>query len=265
MNTSNIMFLQSNEVLSSSKDVTPIVDEINRLNKWQLNSYAEIRKYNNEDYIWYERHPDTNISIEEQIEPEEFCYQTITNLIPGKYRFSFQRISGAVDPSNIYCGWDIKKGEGVKEGEDVSYYCWYDAQSVQLETQYCQLNVYKNSKLLYDDTDYKKHNLGSDVSNSFQLTSYDRWNKTFTESYRGITYIPDSEKLWYGNLGYCVNLYSEESLYIWSKKFSDNFESSCEFNVSNVSDEIKIAFVNSETRLGSGVQIAIKNMKLEYI
>ena len=261
MNTSNIMFLQSNEVLSSSKDVTPIVDEINRLNKWQLNSYAEIRKYNNEDYIWYERHADTNISIENQIEPEEFCYQTITNLIPGKYRFSFQRISGFANPSNIYCGWewDIKEESGKKE----TY--WYDEQSVQLETQYCQLNVYKNSKLLYDDTDYKKHNLGSDVSNSFQLTSYDRWNKTFTDTYRKNTSIPDSEKLWYGNLGYCVNLYSEESLYIWSKKFSDNFESSCEFNVSDVSDEIKIAFVNSEVRLSAGVQIAIKNMKLEYI
>lgn len=264
MNTSNIMFLQSNEVLSSPKDVTPIVDEINSLSKWQLNNNAEIRKYNNEEYVWYGRHEDSNISIDAQINLEEFCYQTITNLIPGKYRFSFQRISGVGgNASSRYRGWNIIY---TTEGEQVSYSYWYDAKSVQLETQYCQLNVYKNGKLLYDDKDYTQHNLASDVSTRIQLTSYDRWNKTFAEPYRSNTYIPDSEKLsWYGNLGYCMNIYNEESLSIWSKKFSDNFKSSCEFNISNVSDEIKIAFVNSYARLGTGVEIAIKNIKLEYI
>lgn len=161
------------------------------------------------------------------------CYLTLNSLPIGRYRLSFSRLSGFV------CN-------NVDKLND---------------KQYCFFNFYRTN----DDLTPENY-LSKNIDDAKVINTNTNHNTLYNVS--TIVYLSENDKLLYTR--YYANVDSEESVFCFNKKFTNNYTTSIDFTSRGMTDKFILMFyVNKESISEYSSQyntykINISNFKLEY-
>lgn len=189
------------------------------------------------------------------------CYYKFTELIPGQYKLTFNRLSG--DCGTKYNGYIYKFGERVETS-------WYDTVSSYTINNYCYYNITKNEEIIFEENKHisSLRNISNNIISISKLSDYDVWDKTFISRLnKQEEETSDNNKKYKGTLTYKLNAAYINSVGVFNEHYTDNYKTGVSFIVESVNDVIQLNcyYNNTISPYYGNVYINLTNFNLEYI
>lgn len=189
------------------------------------------------------------------------CYYKFTELIPGQYKLTFNRLSG--DCGTKYNGYIYKFGERVETS-------WYDTVSSYTINNYCYYNITKNEEIIFEENKHISsfRNISNNIISISKLSDYDVWDKTFISRLnKQEEETSDNNKKYKGTLTYKLNAAYINSVGVFNEHYIDNYKTGVSFIVESVNDVIQLNcyYNNTISTYYGNAYINLTDFNLEYI